>query len=181
MAQESLTKTARTGILVANRYRLIERVGAGGMSIVFKAEDRLTRDVVALKQMRIDTRELQQPEQNRTSSGDALALALEFRALAGLRHPYIVPVLDYGLDDEHRPFLTMALIEDAQTLIEAARSLPQDGKVALLVQLLNALMYLHRRGIIHHDIKPANILVGRDGPELALAGLRHPYIVVLDS
>jgi serine/threonine protein kinase/tetratricopeptide (TPR) repeat protein len=163
MAQESLTKTARTGILVANRYRLIERVGAGGMSIVFKAEDRLTRDVVALKQMRIDTRELQQPEQNRTSSGDALALALEFRALAGLRHPYIVPVLDYGLDDEHRPFLTMALIEDAQTLIEAARSLPQDGKVALLVQLLNALMYLHRRGIIHHDIKPANILVGRDG------------------
>ena len=150
-------------MLIANRYRLLEYIGAGGMSVVHKAEDRLTREVIALKQMRIDTRSLQQSDSDWGTNSEFMTLALEFRALAGLRHPYIVPVLDYGLDDEHRPFLTMQLIEEAHPLTQAAKLLPDEGKVELLVQLLNALMYLHRRGIIHRDIKPANVLVGKDG------------------
>jgi serine/threonine protein kinase/tetratricopeptide (TPR) repeat protein len=149
-------------MIIANRYRLLEYIGSGGMSIVHKAEDRLTRDIIALKQMRIDTRSLQHIDSEWGTNSQVMTLAQEFRALAGLRHPYIVPVLDYGLDNEHRPFLTMELVEDAAPLTEAAVSQTEEGKIKLLIQLLNALMYLHRRGIIHRDIKPANVLVDRD-------------------
>ncbi|NIX17824.1 MAG: hypothetical protein GWN04_05835, partial [Gammaproteobacteria bacterium] len=63
------------------------------MSVVHKAEDRLTRDIIALKQMRIDTRSLQHIDSEWGTNSQVMTLAQEFRALAGLRHPYIVPVL----------------------------------------------------------------------------------------
>ncbi len=88
-----------------------------------------------------------------------LALAQEFRTLAALRHPHIISVLDYGFVGRRQPFFTMELLHNAQTLSAAAKSLPREAKVELLVQLLRALSYLHRRGILHRDLKPANVLV----------------------
>src|SRR5690606_23748865 len=92
-----------------------------------------------------------------------LALTREFQVLASLRHPNVVDVLDYGFDDEQRPYFTMSLIENAVSLREAGRRAPLAQKVSLLIQVLEALVYLHRRGIIHRDLKPDNALVTPDG------------------
>src|SRR5262249_10004249 len=69
-------------------------------------------------------------------------------------------VLDYGFDQRGVPFLTMELLTDASSLASAGRvSLIE--RVSLLLQILQALVYLHRRGVLHRDIKPANVLVIR--------------------
>src|SRR5690606_27864799 len=64
-----------------------------------------------------------------------------------------------GFDEHLQPYFTMELLENAQDIIEAGSTLSQDDQVLLLVQVLQALAYLHRRGIIHRDLKPDNVLV----------------------
>jgi predicted ATPase/tRNA A-37 threonylcarbamoyl transferase component Bud32 len=95
-----------------------------------------------------------------TSSSDPrFALAQEFRALASLRHPNIIGVRDYGFDDEGLPYYTMDLLENPVTILEAADDHPIAFQVSLLLQMLQALAYLHRWGILHRDLKPENVLV----------------------
>ena len=88
-----------------------------------------------------------------------LALAQEFKLLATLRHPHVIEVLDYGFDEAGQPYFTMELLENAQTILEASKNFSIRQRVELIVQILQALSYLHRRGILHRDIKPANVLV----------------------
>ena len=89
---------------------------------------------------------------------DALrfALAQEFRTLASLRHPNIISVLDYGFDAERQPYFTMELLVGARPLLAASAELTLSHKVSLLAQLLLALNYLHRRGVLHRIITPPN-------------------------
>lgn len=91
-----------------------------------------------------------------------LALAREFQTLASVRHPHIISVLDYGFDENGGPYFTMELLENAQTILEAAWQLQEKERFGLLLQMLQAVRYLHRRGIVHRDLKPANVLV-QDG------------------
>lgn len=141
---------------IGRRYELRERIGTGGMGIVYRAYDRLTGQQVALKQVVTEPRP-------RTEWGDStdthVALAQEFRTLSSLRHPNIVSVLDYGFNEQRQPYFTMQLLRYPQTILQAGRDQPQTVKIDLLVQLCQALVYLHRRGIIHRDLKPANVLV----------------------
>ena len=138
--------------VIGGRYQVLNELGRGGMGTVYRVVERLTGRVVTLKRLHVPTGE-----------SDALqlrsALAQEFRLLASLRHPNIISVLDYGFDEQRQPYFTMDLAENASSIIEAGADEPLAMQVELLVQVLRALWYLHRFGILHCDLKPENILV----------------------
>lgn len=150
---------------INTRYIIQEALGAGAMGVVYHATDRLTGDTIALKRVTINSNQLDFA--SRASLGESgnvrLALAQEFRMLSSLRHPHIISVLDYGFDADRQPYFTMDLLEEARTLLEAGKNQPVEAQVKLLIQVLQALAYLHRRGILHRDLKPANVLVNERG------------------
>jgi eukaryotic-like serine/threonine-protein kinase len=147
--------------LIGRRYQLHEKLGEGGMGTVFRATDRLTGQTIALKRVL-----LLSEDDFLASHGDTtdfrLTLAQEFKVLASMRHPHIISVLDYGFHDKS-PYVAMELIERARTFIDAGTDAMLEPQVKLLIQLLQALAYLHRRGILHHDLKPGNVLVTKEG------------------
>lgn len=154
--------TGSAAEVIAGHYVLGDELGAGGMGAVYRATDRLTGQRVALKRVRVAPGLL--AFNTRGSVPDtALCLAREFQTLASLRHPHIISVLDYGFDSAGQPFFTMTLLEDAAGLLAVAQQRDTAGQVDLLVQVLEALAYLHRRGIVHRDLKPDNVLVTADG------------------
>ena len=156
-------QSAESSLLVTKRYERLGRLGAGAMGTVYRVRDRLTRAEVALKQVKV-------ADDNAdggmwaTQDDPRMALANEFQTLASLRHPHIISVLDYGFDERSRPYFTMTLLNEPQTLMEAAEDVPLTHQVKLLVQLLQALAYIHRRGIVHRDLKPSNVLVRDQQP-----------------
>jgi tetratricopeptide (TPR) repeat protein len=141
------------------RYQFIGKLGEGGMGAVWIAHDRLTGQRVALKQVKATVENAESDTLANTHLIDMRrALAQEFKTLSSLRHPHIVSVLDYGFDGG-LPYFTMELLENAQSLLEAAPALRYEQQIEMLAQTLQALAYLHRRGILHRDLKPANVLV----------------------
>ncbi len=164
--------------LFANRYMLAEELGHGGMGVVYRSIDRLTGQEIALKQVLAPVSSLTFPSYNNERDKN-VALAHEFQVLASLHHPHIIRVLDYGFhkksDDTTLPYFTMALLDNAQSILSFSEELNIKDKVQLILQVLQALDYLHRRGIIHHDLKPANILVSGGTVKLLDFGLssRH--------
>lgn len=149
-------------LVINNRYQLSDKIGAGSMGVVFRATDRLTGQVVALKRVTLIGAELQVASDS-GATDYRLALTHEFQTLASLHHPHIISVMDYGFDAERLPYFTMSLLEDARTIMEAGREMTLAGKVRLLIEMLQALAYLHRHGIFHRDLKPGNVLVDTEG------------------
>jgi eukaryotic-like serine/threonine-protein kinase len=142
--------------LIGRRYQILNRIGGGGMGEVYRALDRLTNTVVALKQVSISGKLLDSID---IGSDFRLALAQEFRVLSSLHHPNIISVLDYGFDAQRRPYFTMELLENAKNIVAITDNKPLPFQINLLVQLLQALAYLHRRGVVHRDLKPDNVMV----------------------
>jgi serine/threonine protein kinase len=134
-------------------YQIEEEIGRGGLGIVYRARHRLLDRVVALKVL----------HPHRTSSREfAARFRDEGRAMAVLEHPNILRVYDAG-EAEGQLFLAMAYL-DGRTLATWLRSaVAQEWALQVTYQLAGALAYAHSRGVIHRDVKPANIMIGPDG------------------
>ncbi|HEY6103341.1 MAG TPA: protein kinase [bacterium] len=140
----------QTGTLLAQRYRIEERLGEGGMGVVFRAHDTLLDRAVAVKAL--------SPQ---LLGDDGLKRFLrEAQAAAQLNHPNIVAIHDV-LDDGEQRLIVMELIP-GKTLRELLPMKWQDAVEAAL-QVLSALEFAHARGIIHRDIKPENIILTEQG------------------
>jgi serine/threonine protein kinase/tetratricopeptide (TPR) repeat protein len=148
----------RLSHIVGKRYLLGRQLGHGGMGAVYEATDRLSGEHVALKRVMVPTTRLSVTKYSDLMDAD-LALAQEFRVMASLRHPNINSVLDYGFDDARKPYFTMELLSNAHGLYEVAKSKSDPERVHILIEILQALSYLHRFGIIHRDLKSGNILL----------------------
>ena len=137
--------------LSGSRYAIVERIGAGGMGTVFRARDeRLGRDV-ALKVCALDRGE------------DVEALLAEARVLASLEHPGIEAIHDAGRLDDGRPFYVMSLV-DGRTLADQLDMLPElPDRLRLFDRLCDTMAFAHARGIVHRDLTPTNVMIGRFG------------------
>ncbi|GAA3337395.1 hypothetical protein GCM10020358_13510 [Amorphoplanes nipponensis] len=150
-----------------DRYQLRQRLGVGGMSEVWRAHDQVLGRDVAVKVLAPG------------AAGDAhrpARIRLEARAAAGLRHPHIVDVYDYGEEIDAagraRPYVVMELV-DGPTLDDVLKSTALSWPTATRIgaQVAAALAAAHARGVVHRDVKPGNVMVTPDGVKLVDFGI----------
>ncbi|MBW8484006.1 serine/threonine-protein kinase [Actinomadura parmotrematis] len=145
--------------LLAGRYRLLSVVGRGGMGTVWRARDEALHRDVAVKEVVLD-RGLSDEER-----ADRHERTLrEARASARLGHPGVVTVHDV-VDEDGRPWIVMELVDarSLQEIIDGDGPLPPARAADIGRQVMGALRAAHAIGILHRDVKPANVLVTRDG------------------
>ena len=141
--------------VLAGRYEIIEKIGDGGMAVVYKARDKLLNRFVAVKILR--------PEYIKDTVF-VENFRKESKAAASLQHPNIVTIYDVGKDgDVH--FIVMEYVEGSTLSELIAKEAPLDYKKCIFFakQISSALSLAHRNNIIHRDVKPHNILITNDG------------------
>jgi serine/threonine protein kinase len=143
-------------LVLNGRYALLERIGSGGMSVVYKAQDRSLGRIVAVKMMH---------ESFTNDSGFLKRFQQEAHAAANLAHPNIVTVHDIG-QDEYKHYIVMEYVE-GRTLKEIIRSyhdapMPFGHALDLIIQVCNGIGYAHRANLVHCDVKPQNVIVTVD-------------------
>ena len=149
-AGDAVSPDYRLTAALAERYRVIREIGAGGMATVLLAEDVRHHRNVALK--------LLHPELSAVLGSERFLA--EIKTTAGLQHPHILPLFDSGSADG-RLFYVMPFVE-GETLrarLERERQLPVADAVRIATEVADALGYAHARGVIHRDVKPENILL----------------------
>jgi serine/threonine-protein kinase len=139
---------------LAERYRLEGRIGEGGMAVVYAGMDTVLRRRVAIKVLRPQL----------AADADFVArFYTEAQHAAKLSHPNIVNIYDVGREGDSY-FIVMELVDGATLaeMIESDGRLPEPVAIDFAAQICNGLAYAHRQGLLHRDVKPANILVTKD-------------------
>src|SRR5215217_3074727 len=137
-------------------YRLLEQLGAGGMATVYKAYHAAMDRYVAIKVL---------PQHLARDLSFRARFQQEARVIARLEHRYILPVYD-AAEEDGIPYLVMRYTDGGDLNNLIAKGLTAARAVELLAQVAAALGDAHRLGVIHRDVKPANVLIGRDGDAL---------------
>ena len=143
------------GVIIGDRYKIIRRVGSGGMADVYKAEDQKLNRFVAIKVMK--------PEFS-AETGFVAKFQREAQAAAGLAHPNIVNVFDVG-EDQGINYIVMELVEGItlKEYISKKGRLTVKESTSIAIQVAMGLEAAHNRNIVHRDIKPQNIIISKDG------------------
>jgi serine/threonine protein kinase/Tol biopolymer transport system component len=166
MTLESSPLTEGPGAVIG-RYKLLEKIGEGGMAVVYMAEQtEPIRRKVALKIIKLgmDTRQV------------IARFEAERQALALMDHPSIAKVLDAGATETGRPYFVMELVTGVSITEYCDKSnLSTKDRLALFLQVCHAVQHAHQKGIIHRDIKPSNVMVthqdGRPVPKVIDFGI----------
>src|SRR5438094_1768959 len=145
-------------------YQILEEIGRGGMGVIYRARQRHSRRIVALKRIlscHADSRET------------LMRFRREAQAAVKLDHPNILPIYEVSESEEGLPFFSMKFAGGG-SLLEAAPALRREPRraVALMAKVARALQYAHDQGILHRDLKPGNILLdGHGEPLVSVFGL----------
>src|SRR3989304_3265945 len=135
-----------------SHYKILEKLGEGGMGVVHKAQDTKLNRTVALKFL---------PEHISASESDAARFMLEAQAAASLNHPNICTI--HGIEEaDGQHFIVMEFV-DGQTLQGKKSSLSIKQALDIGIQIAEGLAAAHEKGIVHRDIKPENIMIRKDG------------------
>ncbi len=144
------------GRLLGNRYEIIEKVGNGGMAMVYKAKCHVLNRYVAVKILR---------DEFTTDEEFIKRFEVEAQAAASITHPNIVSVYDVGKDGDLY-YIVMELIQGKtlkEIIVEEEGPLPWKWSVNIAIQIASALEVAHKNNIVHRDIKPHNIIITEDG------------------
>ena len=144
------------GKILGNRYELIEKIGNGGMSTVYKATDQVLKRYVAVKILK---------DEYTTDEEFIKRFETEAQSAARLTHPNIVSIYDVGMDNGIY-YIVMELIQGKtlkEIIVKEGGPLPWKWSVNVAIQIASALETAHRNNIIHRDIKPHNIIITEDG------------------
>ncbi len=144
-----------TGKMIANRYEIIEEVGKGGMAVVYKAKCLVLNRYVAIKVLRPEFRE----------DTDFIArFKAEAQSAGSLSHPNIVSIYDVGQEGD-LDYIVMEYVEGVtlKQYIDAKVVIPWKEAVDYAAQICSGLEHAHKKGIVHKDIKPHNIIITREG------------------
>jgi serine/threonine protein kinase len=153
-------------------YRLVERLGQGGMGEVWRAKHRLLARPAAIKLIRPS---LARDGHAGVSADAQRRFEREAQVIASLRSPHTVNLFDFGIADDGAFYYVMELLDglDAETLVRRSGPLPAERVIHVLRQVCHSLSEAESRGLVHRDIKPANIFLCRYGEE-------YDFVKVLD-
>jgi serine/threonine-protein kinase len=145
----------KLGMLIGDRYEVLEKIGTGGMSDVYKAKDQKLNRLVAVKVLK------QEFSENRSFVSK---FRVEAQAAAGLMHPNIVNVYDVGEEDGIH-YIVMELVEGItlKKYIEKKVRLTTKEAISIAIQVAMGIEAAHNNHIIHRDIKPQNIIISKEG------------------
>ena len=146
------------GDWLLGNYQILEEIGRGGMGVIYRARQRHSRRIVALKRIL---------SYHADSQDTLMRFRREAQAAANLDHPNILPIYEVGESHEGLPFFSMKFAGGG-SLLEAASALRSEPRraVALTAKVARALQYAHDQGILHRDLKPGNILLDGSGEPL---------------